>query len=70
MITGTTIKDGTVRLILTGTDEIDNAVLKALSNGRCKLVSENYRMGDKSITGGLLIEEAQKEKDTELKTKS
>jgi len=57
MIVGTILKNGNIKLILTGTDDIDTAILKALGNGHCKLITENFRLGDKSITGGLMIEQ-------------
>ena len=56
MITGTIIKNGVLRLILTGTDEIDTAALKQLNGAKCTLITENLRLGDKTISGGLLIE--------------
>jgi len=56
MIEGTTIKNGTLKLILTGTDEIDREILKKLNGATCKLVSDNFKVGDRSIAEGLLIE--------------
>jgi hypothetical protein len=57
MITGITIKNGIIRLILTGSDEIDREVLKRLQGGKVTFVSENLRVGETLITGGLVIEE-------------
>jgi len=65
MITGTILKNGTIQLVITGSDEIDNAVLKQLNGATCELIAENFRIGDKSITGGLMIKPA-KEKKYEL----
>ena len=62
MITGTILKNGNIKLILTGTDDIDTAILKALGNGHCKLITENFRLGDKIITGGLMIEQIPEDK--------
>jgi hypothetical protein len=56
MITGTILKNGVIKLFLTGTDSIDEAILKELNGAHCKLVTENFRLGDKSITGALIIE--------------
>lgn len=56
MIVGTTIKNGTLKLILTGNDEIDHEVLKKLNGAKCTLVTDNLRVGDRSIAEGLLIE--------------
>lgn len=56
MIEGTIIKDGILKLILTGSDEIDNACLKQLNGATCKIISDNLRVGDKLIANGLMIE--------------
>lgn len=66
MITGTILKNGNVQLIITGSDEIDNAVLKQLNGAVCELISGNFKVGDKSITGGLLI----KPEQAEIKTRN
>jgi hypothetical protein len=56
MIEGTIVKNGKIRLIITGTDSIDTEILKQLDGATCRLISENYKLGDKSISNGLLIE--------------
>lgn len=55
MIKGTIIKEHGLQLILVGTDEIDDAVLKQLNGATCTLITENVRVHDKVISGGLLI---------------
>lgn len=56
MIQGTIIKNGTLKLVLTSSDEIDLAVLKQLNGATCTLITDNLRLGDKNISGGLIIE--------------
>jgi hypothetical protein len=55
-IQATIIKNGTTRLILTGTDGIDNEVLKQLDGATVKFVSDNLKIFDKNISGGLVLE--------------
>lgn len=64
MITGTIIKNGTLKLVLTGSDEIDVAVLKQLNGARRTLITDNLRLGDKNISGGLIIENEKKDELT------
>lgn len=67
MIEGTIIKNGDLKLVLTGTDEIDIAVLKQLNGMSCTLITDNLRVGDRSVTNGLIIElkkEKQQTNDT------
>jgi hypothetical protein len=59
MIHGTILKNGNIKLILTGTDDIDIAVLKQLNGATCKLITDNLKLGDKSISNGLIIEPTQ-----------
>ncbi len=56
MITGTILKNGDIKLVITGSDEIDLAVLKQLNGATCKVITDNLRIGDKSISGGLIIQ--------------
>lgn len=56
MITGTILKNGDIKLVITGSDEIDIAVLKQLNGATCKVIADNLRIGDKSISGGLIIQ--------------
>lgn len=65
MIEGVTIKNGTIKLVLTGSDPIDEEILKTLNGATCRLISDNYRVGDKSITGGLIIEQIKTQKKDE-----
>lgn len=55
MITGTIVKNGTTRLILTGSDEIDAAVLKQLNGATVTVITDNLRIGDHNISGGLML---------------
>ncbi len=64
MITGTILKNEILKLIVTGSDEIDLAVLKQLNGATCTLITDNLRLGDKSISGGLIIEVNEKKDDT------
>ena len=55
MITGIILKDNTLRLVLTGNDEMELAVLKALNGATCTLVTDNLRIGDRNITNALIV---------------
>lgn len=61
MIHGTIIKNGTIKLVLTGTDEIDMAVLKQLDGATVSTITDNLRIGDKHISGGLILETVHKQ---------
>jgi len=61
MIKGIIIKEHGLQLILVGTDEIDEAVLKQLNGATCTLITENVRVHDKVISGGLLINKSKLE---------
>ena len=61
MIQGTIIKNGVIKLILTGTDDIDMAILKQLNGATISVITENHRLGDHNISGGLLITQNQPE---------
>lgn len=56
MITGTILKNGTIRLILTGSDEIDAAILKQLNGATARLITDNVRLEDKLLTGAIILE--------------
>lgn len=56
MINGTTLKNGTLRVILTGSDSIDEQVLKQLDGATCRFVTENLKLVDKNLSGALIIE--------------
>lgn len=62
MIHGTIIKNGTIKLVLTGTDEIDMAVLKQLDGATVSTITDNLRIGDKHISGGLILETVHKQR--------
>ena len=64
-IQGTTIKNGTLRLVLTGSDVIDEEVLKQLDGATVKFVSENLKLFDKNLTGALVLEVIPKTKRDE-----
>lgn len=67
MIHGTIIKNGTIKLVLTGSDEIDMAVLKQLHGATVSIITDNLRIGDKNISGGLILETEHKPKqDSEI----
>lgn len=55
MIKGIIIKNGETKLVLTGTDEIDAAVLKQLNGATCTIITDNLRIGDENISNGLMI---------------
>lgn len=65
MITGTIVKGAKLRLILEGTDEIDSSVLEQLNGATCTLITDNLRLGDKNISGGIIIEKKEHERRTE-----
>lgn len=56
MITGITVKNGKLRIILVGEDEIDKAALKAMDGATVKAIKDNYRVGEMSIADGVVIE--------------
>lgn len=64
-IQGTTIKNGTLRLVLTGSDGIDEEVLKQLDGATVKFVSENLKLFEKNLTGALVLEVIPKVKKDE-----
>jgi hypothetical protein len=55
-IQGTLIKNGSLRLILTGSDGIDEEALKQLDGATVRFVSENVKLFDKNLTGALILE--------------
>lgn len=62
-IQGTAIKNRTLRLILTGSDTIDEEMLKQLEGATAHFVTENIRLVDKNLTGALILEVKQEKKD-------
>jgi len=56
MIQGTIIKNGTLRLVLTGSDGVDEEVLKQLDGATVKFVSDNLKLFDRNVSGGLILE--------------
>ena len=68
MIHGTIIKNGTIKLVLTGTDEIDMAVLKQLDGATVSTITDNLRIGDKHISGGLILETVHKQRSDAERT--
>ena len=56
MIVGTILKDQKIRLILQGTDTIDEEILKQLDGATVTLVGKDFRLLDKPVNVGLLIE--------------
>lgn len=55
-IQGTLIKNGSLRLILTGSDGIDEEALKQLDGATVKFVSDNLKLFDKNLAGALVLE--------------
>jgi hypothetical protein len=66
MIKGIIIKEHGLQLILVGTDEIDEAVLKQLNGATCTLITENVRVHDKVISGGLVINKSKIIEDVKI----
>lgn len=56
MIQGTIIKNGKLRLILTGSDDMDLQALKQLNGSRVVFVEDNLKLFDKSLSGALILE--------------
>lgn len=67
MIDATIIKNGTIKLILTGSDNIDTECLKMLNGATCKLITDNLKVGDKSISNGLILEMVAEDKPARSK---
>lgn len=65
MIEGTILKNGKIRLVITGSDDIDKALLKQLNGAKCTIITDNFRLGDRSITDGLMIEAEVEKKQQE-----
>jgi hypothetical protein len=62
MIQGTILKNGVLRLLLTGSDSMDEDCLKQLDGATVKFVSENLKLFDKNLTGALVLEVTHKPK--------
>lgn len=56
MIKGTAVKNGKLRLVLTGEDDIDKAALKALDGATAKTIKDNLRIFDYTVAEGLVLE--------------
>jgi len=56
MIQGTILKNGKLRLILTGSDDMDLQALKQLNGSRVTFVEDNLKLFDKSLSGALILE--------------
>jgi len=64
MIQGTILKNGTLRLILTAGDSVDEECLKQLDGATVNFVSDNLKLLDKNVTGALVLEvKPQQKKD-------
>lgn len=61
MIKGITISNGKLRLVLVGETDIDKAALKAIDGATCKLVTDNLRVFDQTVSEGIVIEAEFKE---------
>jgi hypothetical protein len=70
MIHGTILKNGTLRLILTGTDSVEDDCLKQLDGATVNFVSDNLKLLDKNLAGALVLEvlpKAKKDESTDTK---
>lgn len=56
MIKGITIKNGKIRLVLVGEDSFDKDILKALDGATLRLVKDNLRIAELSISDGAILE--------------
>ena len=56
MIKGTVVKADTIKLVLSGTDNIDNELLKALNGGKARVITDPIKLPDGDITTGIIIE--------------
>lgn len=68
MIQGTILKNGTLRLLLIGSDAIDEEVLKQLDGATVTFVSDNLKLFDKNLTGALVLEVTHKTKSDARET--
>lgn len=63
MIRGVVISNGKLRVVLTADDAIGQEALKALDGATCTIVTDNLRVYDENVAGGLVIELASKRSD-------
>lgn len=56
MIKGITVSNGKTRLILIPENDLDKEVLKLLDGGVCKIIQENLKVYDQTVSTGLVIE--------------
>lgn len=56
MIRVISVKNGKLRLILTGDDAIDKETLKMADGATCKVIRDNLKVFDQSVSEGLVIE--------------
>lgn len=56
MITGTVIKNGTTKIVLHGTDALDEAALEQLNGAKCTFSSEGGRILDVNKSKILILE--------------
>lgn len=56
MIHGTILKNGTLRLLLIGSDSVEEECLKQLDGATVKFVSDNLKLFDKNLAGALVLE--------------
>ena len=61
MIRGITIANGKIRVVLVGETDIDKAVLKAIDGATCKIITDNLRVFDQTVSEGIVIEAEIKE---------
>ena len=67
MIKGITISNGKLRLVLIPENDIDEATLKSIDGATCKLITENLRVFDQTVSKGIVIEAEIKETPSKQK---
>lgn len=73
MIQGTILKNGTLKLVISGSDNFDEEVLKQLDGATVRFVAatDNMRLLERTLTGALILEPKQKDiKDDGTKEES
>jgi hypothetical protein len=63
MMEVTFVINGTVKLVLTPSNDEEKSLLKKLQGGSCSLVTDNVNILNKSISGALIIEAGQVKTD-------
>jgi len=61
MIKGTIVKNGKLRLILTGEDALDKEALKLLDGATVITIKDNLKVFDYTVAEGLILEVSPRE---------